>query len=234
MPPSYKSSRLIPSDSYNSIVSFSVLNVVDPEVRAEIIRDIGRLLVPGGNALITARTRSDVSKAKGATPVQGDPGAYMIGKGSDARYQKGFSQSELEVYARRILGSGFTIQPNRKLNGASILITKNKAKRNPVLPSGVEAIIEPGDIVLDYDSAQGEDFYDLYDLVYTQRRPTTGEIEEVAGMLSDNGVFAVLSGEDRDLGKYFQKVRRVGNVVLAQGPSNPEVSRINAEKRRRK
>ena len=109
-----------------------------------------------------------------------------------------------------------------------------RAKQNPAIPNGLDRIIEPGDIVLDYDSAQGEDFYDLYDLVYTKRRPTTGEIEEVAGMLSDTGVFAVLSGEDRDLGKYFQKVRRIGNVVLAQGPSNPEVSRINAEKRRRK
>ncbi len=103
-----------------------------------------------------------------------------------------------------------------------------------MIPPQLTTIIEPGDIVLDYDSAQGEDFYDLYDLVYTRRRPTTGEIEEVAGLLSDNGVFAVLSGADRDLGKYFQKVRRVGNVALAQGPSNPEVSRINAEKRRRK
>lgn len=103
-----------------------------------------------------------------------------------------------------------------------------------MIPDILKSIIEPGDIVLDYDAAQGEDFYDLYDLVYTRRRPTTGEIEEVAGMLHDNGVFAVLSGTDRDLGKYFQKVRRIGNVVLAQEPSNPEVSRINAEKRRRK
>lgn len=101
-------------------------------------------------------------------------------------------------------------------------------------PPQLNKVIEPGDIVLDYDSAKEEDLYDLYDLVYTKRRPTTGEIEEVAGLLHDNGVFAVLSGTDRDLGKYFQKVRRVGNVVLAQGPSNPEVSRINAEKRRRK
>lgn len=107
-------------------------------------------------------------------------------------------------------------------------------KPNPVLPADLGRLIEPGDSVLNYDTAQGEDFYDLYDLIYTRRRPTTGEIEEVAGMLNDNGVFAVLSGESRDLGKYFQKVGALGSVVVAQGPSNPEVSRINAEKRRRK
>lgn len=105
---------------------------------------------------------------------------------------------------------------------------------NPVLPPELGRLIEVGDTVLNYDSAQGEDFYDLYDLVYTRRRPTTGEIEEVAGMLNDNGVFAVLSGDTRDLGKYFQKVGVLGTVAVAQGPKNPEVSRINAEKKRRK
>lgn len=234
IPPRYRNSSSIPDNSYDGIVSFSVLNVVDPEIRDGIIRDIGRLLRPGGKALVTARTNSDVSKAKGAVPIPDDPGAYLIGKGSDARYQKGFSQSELESYARRLLGSGFTVQANRRLNGASILITKTGMKQNPVLPSDLGRIIEPGDSVLNYDTAQGEDFYDLYDLIYTRRRPTTGEIEEVAGMLNDNGVFAVMSGESRDLGKYFQKVGTLGSIVVAQGPSNPEVSRINAEKRRRK
>ena len=109
-----------------------------------------------------------------------------------------------------------------------------ETKQNPVIPPGLSSVIEPGDKVLDYDRAEGDDFYDLYDLIYTRRRPTTGEIEEVAGMLLDNGAFAVLSGDDRDLRKYFQKVGLLGNVAVGQGPSNPEVSRINAEKRRRK
>ena len=232
--PKHCSSISIDDDHYDGIVSFSVLNVVDRDTRDGIIREIGRLLRPGGIALVTARDNSGVSKAKKKVPIPDDPGAYVIGSGKDARYQKGFSQSELETYARRLLGSGFTVQANRKLNGASILITKSGMKSNPVIPADLGRIIEPGDSVLNYDTAQGEDFYDLYDLVYTRRRPTTGEIEEVAGMLNDNGVFAVLSGESRDLGKYFQKVGTLGSVVVAQGPSNPEVSRINAEKRRRK
>jgi len=32
----------------------------------------------------------------------------------------------------------------------------------------------------------------------------------------------VLSGDDRDLRKYFQKVGMLGNVAIGQGPSNPE------------
>jgi SAM-dependent methyltransferase len=235
--PRYRNSSSIADNYYDGIVSFSVLNVVDPDIRAGILREIGRLLRPGGKALVTARTISDVSKAKGAFPIPDDPGAYLVGKGLDVRYQKGFSQSELETYARRLLGSRFTVQANRKLNGASILITKTSKtgmKQNPVLPSDLAHLIEVGDTVLNYDTAQGEDFYDLYDLVYTRRRPTTGEIEEVAGMLHDNGVFAVLSGDTRDLGNYFQKVGVLGTVAVAQGPKNPEVSRINAEKRRRK
>ena len=98
----------------------------------------------------------------------------------------------------------------------------------------LESLLEDGDKVLDYDKAEGDDFYDLYDLIWTNRRPTDGELQEIAGMLTDTGTLAVLSGSDRSMDKYFQTVISRGGVVLGQGPRNPEESRINAEKRRRK
>jgi len=117
------------------------------------------------------------------------------------------------------------------------LIRLSKIRSNPMspkIPTELESILEDGDQILNYDRAEGEEFYDLYDLVYTTRRPTNGEIQEVAGLLHDNGVFAVMSGESRDLEKYFKTVGMVGKIAVAQGPKNPEESRINAEKRRNK
>lgn len=103
---------------------------------------------------------------------------------------------------------------------------------NPIPPE-IDSLLEDGDRVLDYDRAEGDDFYDLYDLVYTRRRPTDGELQEIAGLLQDTGSLVVLSGSDRNMERYFTTVGFVGSVAVGQGPKEPEESRINAEKRRR-
>jgi hypothetical protein len=110
-----------------------------------------------------------------------------------------------------------------------------ETRSNPAtsgMPPSVEAIVDDGDTVLDYDHAQGEDFYHLYDVVYTKRRPTDGEIEEVAGLLLDTGVFVVMSGETRGLSSTFSEVAVDDGVAYARGPKAPEKARINAEMRR--
>ncbi|MFA6358783.1 MAG: methyltransferase domain-containing protein [Candidatus Omnitrophota bacterium] len=122
-PPNYTDASKIPSDSYDSVVSFSVLNVVKPDVRRSIVLDIGRVLKDNGAAFITARNRADVEVAKNKVPAIED-GGFTIGTGEDARYQKGFTQQELEQYIRDTLGDGFTVTRNQSLNGASVKITK--------------------------------------------------------------------------------------------------------------
>jgi SAM-dependent methyltransferase len=82
----------IPSNAYENVTNFSVLNVVKPDVRNFIVSEIGRILAPKGKALITARTLQDVSAAKIKTPST-EPGGFIVGD----RYQKGFSQKELKV-----------------------------------------------------------------------------------------------------------------------------------------
>jgi SAM-dependent methyltransferase len=234
-PPTYTDSADIPSESYDSLVSFSVINVVDPDERKFLFREVSRILRPDGVALITGRTRQDVGAAATKIPHLED-GGYLIGKGKQQRYQKGFTQAELERYAKEVLGPGFTVETNRALNGASIKITKGKvnpAKRDNVR-SKLSRIIEPGDRILCYDTASGEDFYRLWDVIHTAMPMTKEALVEVEGMLDDDGVLVIESGESpAGLQDHFRKATRYNGLLLVQGPKSPEQARIETEKLRR-
>jgi SAM-dependent methyltransferase len=234
-PPTYTDSAKIPSSSYDSLVSFSVINVVEPDMRKFLFEEVARILRSGGIALITGRDRNDVEKATIKIPHL-EEGGYLIDEGEDQRYQKGFTQKELEQYAKKVLGPDFTVQKNGSLNGASIKITKGKT--NPVnrsmIRSKLSRIIEPGDRVLDYDRAQGEDLYRLWDLVHTDMALTPEALVEIEGMLDDDGVLVIQSGEEpAGLRDHFRRVVKYQGMLLVQGPMNPEEARINTEKLRR-
>ena len=225
----------IPSSAYDSVVSFSVLNVVDPVERAKILKNISRALRPGGVALITARTREDV-EAPSKKVAHLEPGGFIIGTGKRQRYQKGFTQAELEQYARQTLGPEFSVEANKRLNGASIRVVKlaEKRKTNPMTRSILSRIIEPGDRVLCYDTAKGEDFYRLWDLIHTDQSLNTDSLREIEGMLDDDGVLVIESGEEPPgLRDHFRRAFRYQKLLLVQGPLNPEEARINTEKERR-
>jgi len=234
-PPTYTDSAKIPSASYDSLVSFSVINVVEPDMRKFLFQEVDRILRPNGVALITGRSRSDVEKSTTKIPHL-EEGGYLIDEGEEQRYQKGFTQAELERYAKEVLGPGFTVQKNGSLNGASIKISKGKT--NPVTRSMIRTklsrILEPGDRVLDYDRAQGEDLYRLWDMVHTDKPLTKEALTEIEGLLDDDGVLVIQSGEEPSgLQDHFRKATRYQGMLLVQGPMNPEQARINTEKLRR-
>ena len=234
-PPTYTDSVDIPNESYDSLVSFSVINVVDPDERKLLFKEVARILRPDGFALITGRDREDVEKSTTKIPHL-EKGGYLVGKGKEQRYQKGFTQAELERYAKEVLGPGFTVETNKMLNGASIKITKGKT--NPITRSMIRnklsRIIEPGDRILDYDRAQGEDLYRLWDMVHTDMALSPEALVEIEGMLDDDGVLVIQSGEEpAGLRDHFRRVTRYNGMLLVQGPMNPEEARINTEKLRR-
>lgn len=234
-PPTFTDSAKIPSASYDSLVSFSVINVVEPDMRKFLFQEVDRILRPNGVALITGRSRSDVEKSTTKIPHL-EEGGYLIDEGDEQRYQKGFTQAELERYAKEVLGPGFTVQKNGSLNGASIKISKGKT--NPVTRSMIRTklsrILEPGDRVLDYDRAQGEDLYRLWDMVHTDKPLTKEALTEIEGLLDDDGVLVIQSGEEPSgLQDHFRKATRYQGMLLVQGPMNPEEARINTEKLRR-
>ena len=135
--PTFKDSESIPSESYDKIISASVLNVVPPDVRDTIVQDIGRILKKDGEAIITARTVSDVAKAKNKTTFEGEENAFIIGDKETGTYQKGFTQSELEVYVKSKLGDDFEVvaapktKDGQKINGAAVLVRKLKSTAEP-------------------------------------------------------------------------------------------------------
>jgi len=234
-PPTYTDSANIPSSAYDSLVSFSVINVVDPDERKFLFKEVARILRPDGFALITGRTRQDVGAAKTKRPHLED-GGYLIGEGEDERYQKGFTQAELERYAKEVLGPDFTVEKNGMLNGASIKITKGKTnptKRNAIR-NKLSRIIESDDRILCYDTATDEDFYRLWDIIHTDLMLNKESLREIEGMLDDDGVLVIESGETpAALQDHFRKATRYQGLLLVQGPLNPEQARIETEKLRR-
>ena len=234
-PPTYTDSAKIPSSSYDSLVSFSVINVVEPDMRKFLFQEVDRILRPNGVALITGRSRSDVEKSTTKIPHL-EEGGYLVDEGDDQRYQKGFTQAELERYAKEVLGPGFTVQKNGSLNGASIKISKGKTNPDTrsMIRTKLSRILEPGDRVLDYDRAQGEDLYRLWDMVHTDKPLTKEALTEIEGLLDDDGVLVIQSGEEPSgLQDHFRKATRYQGMLLVQGPMNPEEARINTEKLRR-
>jgi hypothetical protein len=111
----------IPDNSYHKIVNLNVLNVVpntgEHKIRDSIVKNIGRVLAPGGVAIITTRGK-DVLTIKG-TP--GEEPTSMISK--IGTYQKGFTQKELLQYIQQTLGQGFEVS-SIKLGPAGVMIKK--------------------------------------------------------------------------------------------------------------
>jgi soluble lytic murein transglycosylase-like protein len=118
--PTYTNPSEIPDDSYAGLVNLNVLNVLPPDVRDDVVRNIGRVLEPQGTAVITTRGR-DVMSARG-TPGP-EPMSLVIGEGDRARYQKGFTPAELREYLQRVLGPRFDVE-NLDLGPAGALVRR--------------------------------------------------------------------------------------------------------------
>jgi hypothetical protein len=117
--PTYTKSEDIPSDKYKGLLNLNVLNVLDPEMRAHTVKEIGRVMQPeGGTGLITTRGR-DVMNTIGG---KAGPEPMSIITSRDT-YQKGFEPNELREYIKYILGSDFEYEP-LNLGPAGVKIKK--------------------------------------------------------------------------------------------------------------
>jgi len=148
--PNYAKSTDIPNESYEKIISSSVINVVPRDIRDDIVREIGRVLKPNGYAIITARDPKTVASPKGAVPFAGESDAYIIkSKGRADTYQKGFTNQELQGYIKEVLGDDFDVKltpkglDGKKISGSSVIIQKKPGsapipKPVPRMPGIVE------------------------------------------------------------------------------------------------
>jgi BMFP domain-containing protein YqiC len=110
----------------------------------------------------------------------------------------------------------------------------SKGKGMNTVRSKLSQIIEPGDRMVCYDTAKGEDFYRLWDIVHTALPLTEEALTEIEGMLDDDGVLVIESGETPSgLQDHFRKATRYNGLLLVQGPKDPEGARIKTEELRR-
>ena len=119
--PKFNNVNDIKSNSYNKITSLNVLNVLPPEARNEAVKNIGRILKPNGEAIVSTRGVKDVESAKNKVQIKD---GYIIGKGDDARFQKGFTATELKNYVQKTLGKNFTVENVKGIGKADVKIKK--------------------------------------------------------------------------------------------------------------
>ena len=126
--PKYTNTNQIKSNSYDKVTSLNVLNTIEPEGRKKAVKDIGRVLKQNGIAIISTRGK-DVEDAKIKTKAKD---GYIIGKGDQARFQRGFTQDELKEYTQKTLGKNYKVENVQGLGKAAIKVTKLKATPTPL------------------------------------------------------------------------------------------------------
>jgi hypothetical protein len=120
----------IASGSFSRITNLNVLNVLPKEARDQAVQEIGRIVAPNGQVLITTRkSKNDVldkhGKVRPGQKQGSEEGSVFTGTGT---FQKGFDQFELESYIKEILGDGFDVERPAKsgINTSHVLVTKKK------------------------------------------------------------------------------------------------------------
>jgi hypothetical protein len=97
----YAGLNSLPNKQYNYIINSVVLNVVEQDLRDEIVLDIWEHLLPGGCAIFGVRSKADVLSAKTAYIINYDNGEVI--DRTRGSYQKGFTSSELFAYIQDLL-----------------------------------------------------------------------------------------------------------------------------------
>jgi hypothetical protein len=125
--PTYTDFTAIPDNAYHRVTNFNVLNVVPPKLRQEIVQNIGRILAPGGVALITTRGKDVLSALKNGKPGP-EPMSVITSAGT---YQKGFTTKELIGYVEQVLGGSYDVLPLQKMGQAGVIIRKHPEGKTP-------------------------------------------------------------------------------------------------------
>ena len=146
--PTFRDCCDVPDASYGRVVSLNVLNVLHPGLepgqRDHAVREIGRILAPGGHALIT--TRPDVTRGVPRDRhLDDEPGAVMMGPEGRQRRQKGFTRGELHEYVQGVLGKGYTVSPApNNIGGAGVMVVRDpvtgRSRRRQVRSAALKKI----------------------------------------------------------------------------------------------
>ena len=121
--PTYQKSSSVPKAAYDGVICLNVLNVLESDLRDQVVKDMRRVVAPGGTAIIGTRGWSgDVAASNFVEMDPNDPHAGWLMRGGTQRvYQKGFTTSELQQYVRTIWGGvAAEIRPLKNLTKAAV------------------------------------------------------------------------------------------------------------------
>jgi len=172
---------------FSTILNTFVLNVVDPQTRAFIVKDIGNLLQQGGRAVFVTRG-ADVANSKALVSF----GSLERIQRSEGKltYQKGFTQPELIQYIQETLGEGFTVRALRggDKSDVRVEVIKNTDTTldNPPLTSPDirrQAIDTTPEGILTTPPDQQYTFNEVFDVAYDM---FGGEIPEGFTIVNDS------------------------------------------------
>lgn len=89
---------------YDIVVNLNVLNVLPPDLRERVVKQIYKVLKPDGIAIIGTRGwNGDVASAKNFEPSEDEEKAIWVLTRGQRVYQKGFDGNELASYIKSII-----------------------------------------------------------------------------------------------------------------------------------
>jgi SAM-dependent methyltransferase len=123
--PSFIDSDHIADSTMDVVICLNVLNVLEPELRDQVVLDIVSKLKDGGVACIGVRAyRDDVDTVKNYEEAD-EHNAVWINKSVGKVYQKGFDGTELSDYLTDLLGDNVTsVVQNNSFCKKGAIITK--------------------------------------------------------------------------------------------------------------
>ena len=116
---------------FDTVVNLNVLNVLEPELRAVVAKDLMSKVKEGGVAIVGTRGwKGDVNAAKKATAATEDK-ALWIHKSSGDVYQKGFDGNELKDYMAELAPEGYRVERGKGIaNNTVYVFNENKSGYN--------------------------------------------------------------------------------------------------------
>lgn len=135
----HKGLNSLPNKKYEYIINSAVLNVVEQDIRDNIVKDIFNHLEPDGVAIIGVRSRADVMGTKTALVLSQENGEIL--DRSRGSYQKGFTTGELVNYIRTIVPEAI-VTPVKGMSQVTVKVTKDTdmfdKKDAPEVDSGIK------------------------------------------------------------------------------------------------
>lgn len=123
--PNFTDAGQVPG-GYDTVMNMNVLNVLEPELRERVARDLLSKINPGGQAFIGTRGYTgDIANTKNFTPAD-EPGAMWVEKSGQRSYQKGYDGDELVDYIQGLLPKNYSVEPANNITKRGAVVRRKK------------------------------------------------------------------------------------------------------------